>query len=338
MKKAVFIASFLTLCVQPAFADSDNSQEEKLLELIEKGKQKAAEQVSASSPKSPDQPKSPSASSTPPQPILPGDEDLITKLSRQVNSLKQKDAISKVQFVSTQRPRDLKRVGTNTVYDYKEGAVYEIHAGVDRITDIQLQEGEELSGPPVSGDTVRWKISVIQSGKKSKQTTHIILKPLEPDIETNLILTTDKHTYHLKCVSSDWYMPSVSWNYPQEESAEYQEMFRKEQTEEPLVVTPDKLDFNYEIDGDSYSWKPLRVFDDGQKTFIQMPHDYRVSEAPVLFVIDEDEADPILVNYRVKGDYYVVDRLFDNAELRVGTRKTVEIEKKVRRSLFDRLF
>jgi type IV secretion system protein VirB9 len=41
-----------------------------------------------------------------------------------------------------------------------------------------------------------------------------------------------------------------------------------------------------------------------------------VREAPALFVLRNKETQ--LVNYRVKNDFYVVDRLLDSAELRVG--------------------
>ncbi len=329
------IPALLLMTAVSARADGPTSQEQALLDLVDKGKKNASVLIAKT-------PKTDSAHARPslrtPTPALPGDEDLISKLSRQVDSLKQKDALERVKNATTQRPKDVKRVGTKTVYDYKDGAIYEIHAGVDRITDIELQQGEGLTGNPVSGDTVRWKISVLSSGKGPTAKTHLILKPLESDIETNFILTTDRHTYHLRAMSSDWYMPSVTWNYPQEESPEYQDLVKKQQNEEPLVVSADKLNFSYEIDGRSYSWKPVRVFDDGEKTYLQMPPDLRVGDAPVLFIIDDEEDEPALVNYRVKGTYYIVDRLFTKAELRVGKNKSVEIEKEDPRPFYDRLW
>ena len=64
-------------------------------------------------------------------------------------------------------------------------------------------------------------------------------------------------------------------------------------------------------------WQPLRVFDDGLKTYIQFPPDLASSEAPPLFLIGpKDQAQ--LVNYRLIGGYYIVDRLIDVAELRLG--------------------
>jgi type IV secretion system protein VirB9 len=61
------------------------------------------------------------------------------------------------------------------------------------------------------------------------------------------------------------------------------------------------------------------VFDDGRQVFIQMPASISASELPPLFVLSSaGEAE--LVNYRVRGNYYIVDRLFGAAELRHGTR------------------
>ena len=45
------------------------------------------------------------------------------------------------------------------------------------------------------------------------------------------------------------------------------------------------------------------------------------SEAPPLFIIENGEA--VLVNYRVAGGRYVIDRLFDIAELRLGAERPV---------------
>ncbi len=123
-------------------------------------------------------------------------------------------------------------------------------------------------------------------------------------------------------------MPIVGFSYPFDEVRE-REKAAKDQEEdtvrkEPLAVQPDKLRFGYSIKGDSTEWKPVRVFDDRTKTYIQMPAEMKSYEAPAFFVI-EDGSEPLLVNYRVKGDYYIVDRLFTRGQLRVGTNKTVDI-------------
>jgi type IV secretion system protein VirB9 len=77
------------------------------------------------------------------------------------------------------------------------------------------------------------------------------------------------------------------------------------------------LNFRYRIEGDDPPWRPLRAFDDGRKVYIQMPSGLSQGEAPPLFVAGADGR-PNLVNYRVRGSYYIVDRMFGVAELRLG--------------------
>ena len=84
-------------------------------------------------------------------------------------------------------------------------------------------------------------------------------------------------------------------------------------------MTLDDLDFDYEIDG-SAAWRPVRVFNDGSRTFIEFPGNLQGQQAPILLVLDGgSEAE--LVNYRVSGDRYVVDGLFQLAALLAGTGK-----------------
>src|SRR3546814_5312730 len=78
--------------------------------------------------------------------------------------------------------------------------------------------------------------------------------------------------------------------------------------------------FNYAISGDQAAWRPLRAFDDGRQTFVEFPASIAVGEAPPFFIIGPmGEAE--LANYRVRGRFYVIDRIFDVAELRLGTKK-----------------
>ncbi|WP_313552932.1 TrbG/VirB9 family P-type conjugative transfer protein [Brevundimonas sp.] len=67
-------------------------------------------------------------------------------------------------------------------------------------------------------------------------------------------------------------------------------------------------------------WTPTAVFNDGTRTFITFSPDLQVDEAPALFVIAPDgEAE--MVNYRQQGGLFLVDRVFDRAELRLGDRR-----------------
>ncbi|MEO1476339.1 MAG: TrbG/VirB9 family P-type conjugative transfer protein, partial [Pseudomonadota bacterium] len=65
-----------------------------------------------------------------------------------------------------------------------------------------------------------------------------------------------------------------------------------------------------------------------RKVYIQFPEQLAQGEAPPLFVIGRDGQSQ-LVNYRMRDNYYVVDRLFAAAELRLGERRqdVVRIER-----------
>jgi type IV secretion system protein VirB9 len=82
----------------------------------------------------------------------------------------------------------------------------------------------------------------------------------------------------------------------------------------------ERLNFGYSIEGDRPPWRPVRAFDDGRQVFIEFPSSLPTGEAPPLFVRGEGGAAE-LVNYRLRGRYYVVDRLFSAAELRLGGAK-----------------
>jgi len=65
------------------------------------------------------------------------------------------------------------------------------------------------------------------------------------------------------------------------------------------------------------------VFDDGRRTWIEFPAGVIASDMPPLFVITGEGAE--ITNYRVQGQRYVVDRLFDRAELRLGARSPIVV-------------
>lgn len=259
----------------------------------------------------------------------------LDSLASQVHDLKNKLVVEQASLLALQAPRRARVLGAKTIYSYNEAAVYEVTSSVDHVTDIQLKPGESLTATPTSGDTVRWSIGIVKSGVAPGEVTHLVVKPLDDEIQTNLVVVTDQHIYQLRLKSGDFHMPVVAWNYPMDNELQVQAALRRQESQE-TTITPDALRFSYNVSGERYPWKPVRVFDDGNKTFIQMPKDMRVSDAPALFLIEEGE-EPLLVNYRVKGDFYIVDRLIDSAELRVGPHKRVTIELE-RPNWFERNF
>lgn len=211
------------------------------------------------------------------------------------------------------------------VFPYTEGALYQVYAKPGQVTDIALQEGEQLvgSGPVASGDTVRWMIGDSVSGSGPLARVHILVKPVRPDIATNLVINTDRRTYHIELrANPSVYMASVSWTYPQDQLIALRQARAEAIGAAPAAAGIDlaTLNFRYAIDGDRPDWRPLRAFDDGVRVFIEFPESIAQGELPPLFVIGaKGEAE--LVNYRVSGRYMIVDRLFARAELRLGGRK-----------------
>lgn len=211
------------------------------------------------------------------------------------------------------------------LFPYADGALYQVYARPGNVTDIALQEGEQLvgAGPVAAGDTVRWMIGDTISGTGSAARVHILVKPVRSDIATNLVINTDRRTYHLELrANPSVYMASVSWSYPQDELIALRQSQEAASRAVPVAAGMDlaSLNFRYAIDGDRPEWRPLRAFDDGVRVFVEFPESVAQGELPPLFVLGpKNEAE--LVNYRIAGRYMIVDRLFTRAELRLGGRK-----------------
>ena len=209
-------------------------------------------------------------------------------------------------------------------YAYEPGTLYQVYAQPMRITDIALEPGEKILGQPASGDVVRWLLALGKSMEAGVEQWHVYLKPTRPELETNLAINTDRRSYLLELHSyADTYMAAIVWHYPEDELARLQaqasELAGAQKNSAP-VVGIDALNFNYTIQvvKGTPSWTPVQVFDDGRRTFVRFPSAMVLREAPVLFVLRDSETQ--LVNYRVKNDTYVIDRLIDAAELRVGQK------------------
>lgn len=214
------------------------------------------------------------------------------------------------------------------VWPYSDGALYQVYASPGRVTDIALQPGEQLVSVS-AGDTVRWIIGDTESGSGAAKRVHVLVKPSRADLRTNLVINTDRRSYHLELSATPGtWLASVAWEYPQD--LVHALRARGEATPVPVEegIALDRLRFRYAITGDTPSWRPLRAFDDGRQVFIQFPASIGQGELPPLFVVGA-EGDAQLVNYRVRSPYLIVDRLFGAAELRLGGKQpqVVRIER-----------
>jgi type IV secretion system protein VirB9 len=229
----------------------------------------------------------------------------------------QVDAANKAAL---QEPNTHGYINAIQVYPYAQGALYRLYAAPERVSDIALQPGETLTAV-AAGDTVRWVIGDTTSGSGETRRVHVLVKPFAPGLTTNLVIATDRRAYHLQLESTDnTAMAAISWTYPQDQLLALQRRNENADAVKPVAsdVILENLRFRYVISGDTPPWRPVRAFDDGSKVFIEFPARIDQGEAPPLFVVGP-EGDNQLVNYRVRRNYYIVDRLFAAGELRLGT-------------------
>jgi type IV secretion system protein VirB9 len=224
------------------------------------------------------------------------------------------------------------------LYSYGAGLPTVVCAPL-RVCMIELQSGEKLVGEPHIGDSIRWNLSPATYGTGESSTSVIVLKPQSPGLDTNLLITTDRRAYYLRLLSKpDDYVARVAFAYPDDEDNQrkWQQQLAEQKDRQikstRIAELPanavESMYFNYRLKGDD-SIRPVRVFDDGKKTYIQISEAAKNREAPVLVVIGSDGKQE-MVNYRVKDDMYIVDRLFEKAELILGSGKKarkVEIDR-----------
>jgi len=205
------------------------------------------------------------------------------------------------------------------VWPFTDGALYQVYAAPGRVTVISLQPGEELV-TVAAGDTVRWIVGDTSSGSGDELRINVLVKPIRSGLKTNLVITTSRRTYLLELTSTELaWMASVSWDYPRDRMLALQRQAQAAQATAPVEsgLSLERIRFRYAISGSNPPWKPLRAFDDGEKVYIQFPAGIAQGELPPLFVIGA-QGDGQLVNYRFRPPYYIVDRLFGAAELRLG--------------------
>ena len=216
------------------------------------------------------------------------------------------------------------------VWPFTDGALYQVYAAVGRVTVVALQPGEELV-TVAAGDTVRWIVGDTSSGSGADLRVNVMVKPIRSGLKTNLVITTSRRTYLLELTSTEkTWMASVSWEYPKDKMLALQRQAQATNAAAPVDsgLSLEKIRFRYAVSGSNPPWKPLRAFDDGEKVYIQFPPGIAQGELPPLFVIGA-QGDGQLVNYRFRSPYYIVDRLFGAAELRLGGDKgdVVRIER-----------
>jgi type IV secretion system protein TrbG len=214
-----------------------------------------------------------------------------------------------------------------------------------RVCAVELQPGEHLQSQPQIGDSRRWEITPVMSGSGVDQTPLLVVKPIEAGLETDLIIPTDRRTYVVRLISdATRFISRLAFQYPADDRAKWatfqaqqdaatrdaeavaeQKRGLEDQAKDKQAgVLPmsenalDNLYFDYKLSGDP-AYRPEHVLDDGQHTYLIYPNDGRFRELPTLLMLVNGKTE--LVNFRVDGTRYIVDRLVDKAILVVGVGK-----------------
>ncbi|NCT57179.1 MAG: P-type conjugative transfer protein TrbG [Legionella sp.] len=201
-----------------------------------------------------------------------------------------------------------------------------------QVCDVALQPGEQFNDMNV-GDP-RFIIEPSITGSGLNQQIHLIIKPKDVGLDSSLVVTTNKRTYHFRLKSERYaFMPYVSFIYPDEAQAKWQFIQHMQQEKREANTFPEtheylgNLHFNYRVQGHA-RFKPVRVYNDGVKTMIEIPSTMAQSEAPALMVLRSQglfkKSESVMVNYRLQGCRYIVDSVFDKAVLVVGSGRSQE--------------
>ncbi|CAN7699506.1 P-type conjugative transfer protein TrbG [Mesorhizobium amorphae] len=213
------------------------------------------------------------------------------------------------------------------IYPWSDGALYQVYAAPGQITDIALEPGESLTGdgPIAAGDTARWIIGDTESGAGVTRRVHVLVKPSRAVITTNLVITTDRRSYMIELRSGEKpYMPAVAWAYPALPAGQQRMVLAT-----PAIPDLAARNYRYGLSGDTPPWKPVAVYDDGRRVYVEFPRGIVQGEMPPIFVIGPDgEAE--IANSRVHQNTLIVDRLFGAAELRLGSGKRQQTVRIVR--------
>lgn len=240
-------------------------------------------------------------------------------------------AIEAANKKAVKQPTSGEYINSIMTFDYMKGALYQIYSAPLSVTDIQFQDGENVISVG-AGDTLRWQVSKTHSGSGTNRQEHLLIKPIEDGLTNSLVVTTNLRTYHLVLHSTPkTYMASVTWRYPESDDL----VKNYEDSDDSIAsivsgVDVDKLNFNYQtrlVKGQMPDWYPRMVFNDGSKTYVKFASN--TQNAPTLFVGDKKKNQ--IVNYRAHGNYYIVDTVIYQAQLRGGIDNKTFVEIKMKR-------
>jgi type IV secretion system protein VirB9 len=182
-----------------------------------------------------------------------------------------------------------------------------------------------------AGDTTRWNILPNYIGSPTSYTPVVLVKPFMGGLQTSLSILTDKRDYDIaiQSVDSGDYMPRIGFYYPQDRADTIDvglppDKIENDGSKQPKINI-ENIKYDYRIRGDKgIIWYPISVFEDGNKVFIRMPDNVDRSQLPIFMMVDR-RGQKEVVNYRYYNPYFVIDTIFEQGVLILGTNKFRQI-------------
>lgn len=222
-------------------------------------------------------------------------------------------ALARAELVATPLSGDSRLVQ----FEYDPDQTYLILGRPRSVTHVEFAPDEKIV-TVAAGDSKNWELTPTANKR------HLFIKPTYDQTETSMTVLTDKRSYQFVLRSTSggakWYQ-RVTWRRdqtmmldvpPAEEDKPAQNLERRQDPSE--TFSPEKLNFGFSITGEA-EFKPLSVFDDGRFTWIKLPA--AIQEMPALFAL-VDGSDFQLVNYVVKGEYIVAQKVITSGVLKLG--------------------
>ena len=212
------------------------------------------------------------------------------------------------------------------------------------VCTIELEPGEVLTDTPSWGDAVRWQVV---AKKQGVDTVLLEIKPADDAQITNLVIPTNRRLYTVKLVNDmDIHTPILAFHYPDTLARNVQAALEQDEAQAAAIAAAEaaadaavrsqtqaelarsgldtdkgrlpasELDFAFRVDGRA-PFRPVRVFADGDKTYIDLPPNYRGAMPAIVAGPDEQNA---ALNTRVgeNGTRLITDRVISDIFLQSG--------------------
>jgi type IV secretory pathway VirB9-like protein len=218
---------------------------------------------------------------------------------------------------------------------------------------IELEDGEEMLDAPLLSDPVRWEVAV-RIRDEPIHKTYMALKPRMDAGEATIALFTNRRTYYIVLVPDlVAHTPILAFSYPASDLAKVEQVIAARKSDKAKAVAAtkakkarsvarakaarqsrvaksgvktttgsvpaDELNFNYRMTGNA-SFKPVRVFTDGKRTYVELPSSYR-GEVPVLIAGGSNSNSTVNIAVKKGGRQLIADKMLTSFTLLAGNKK-----------------